>query len=230
MARSSIDDPVEKFRFKVTVVSVSPTLSGVVESAAALAIGQFGPNEDIYAKKLAVISRAGFSEVILPRQTISEISYRENIDSYRFIKVPGLARYEPVVLKRGVTFNRDLYDWMRQVNDELALLVTAGELSQDIRKGPTQSENFRKDVVIEVLDREGKAIKGWYLFNAWPTAYKPGDDLNAQTDQKLVEELTITYEVFLELEGGIQGFARELSKNTLETVITSYKNKIPYTR
>lgn len=230
MARSSTEDPIEKFRFKVTVVSVSPTLNGVVESAAAFALNDTAINNNENAKKLAVLSRAGFSEVALPRSTISEMTYRENLDSYRFIKVPGLVRYEPVILRRGVTANRDLYDWIRQVNDELALLVAANELSQDVKKGPVQSENFRKDVVIEVLDREGNSIKAWYLFNAWPTSYKPGDDLNAQSDAKLVEELTLTYEVFLELEGGIEGLAKELAKNTFENVIDSYKNKLPFTR
>jgi phage tail-like protein len=168
----------------------------------------------------------GFSEVTLPRTTISEIPYRENIDGYRFQKTPGLVRYDPITLKRGVTKSRDLYDWLRLVNDELALLGVANELVGSVRKGPKQSEGFRKDVIIEVLDREGKAVKGWYLFNAWPTSYKPGDDLSAQTEDKLVEELTLTYELFLELEGGLKGFGKEILKNVGELVV----DQLPFTR
>lgn len=234
MARSSTEDPVEKFRFRVTVIAVSPTLSGAVESAAAVAANQFGGEVGKFAKQLRVISRAGFSEIILPKQTVSEITYRENIDAYRFIKVPGLVRYDPVVMRRGVTLNRDLYDWIRQVNDELALLVTSGELSKDFKKGPIQSENFRKDVVIEVLDREGNPVKGWYLFNSWPTSYKPGDDLNASGEEKLIEEITLTYEVFLELEGGLQGFAKEIIFGAYEPVdqmsANSYIKKLPFSK
>jgi phage tail-like protein len=230
MARSSTQDPVEKFRFRVTVVAVSPNLTGAVESAAAVAASQFGGAVGKFANQLKVLARAGFSEIILPRQTISEISYRENIDAYRFIKVPGLVRYEPVIMKRGVTASRDFYDWLRQVNDELALLVVAGELTKDVKKGPVQSENFRKDVIIEVLNREGESVKGWYLFNAWPTSYKPGDDLNASGEEKLVEEMVLTYEVFLELEGGLKGFAKEIAKGAVESVVDSYFKKLPFSR
>lgn len=235
MARSSTQDPIEKFRFRVTVIAVSPSLNGVVETAAGLATGiQDNAAIQDLAKRTRVLTRLGFSEIVLPRQTITEIPYRENIDAYRFIKVPGLTRYEPVTFKRGVTSNRDLYDWLRQVNDELALLVTANELNLGTKKGPKQSENFRKDLIIEVLDREGNPVKGWYLFNSWPTSYKPGNDLAANIDEKLVEELTVTYEVFLELEGGLKGFAAEIAKGAIESLIDKYlgpdEDKLPFSR
>lgn len=220
MARSSSVDPLEKFRFRLTVIAVSPSLTGAVETIGSLS------GQGTIAKNFAVLSRVGFSEIDLPRTTISEIPYRENIDGYRFTKIPGLVRYDPITLKRGVTKSRDLHDWMRLVNDELALLTTANELTNDIKKGPKQSENFRKDVVIEVLDREGVAIKGWYLFNAWPTSYKPGDNLDSQSEEKLIEEITLTYELFLELEGGIKGFGKEILKNVGELVI----DQLPFTR
>lgn len=220
MARSASSDPLEKFRFRVTVINVSASLTGVVETLSNLA------GQGTVVKNFAVLARAGFTEIDLPRATISEIPYRENIDGYRFTKSPGLVRYDPVTLKRGVTKSRDLYDWMRLVNDELALLTTANELAGNVKKGPKQSENFRKDVVIELLDREGTSIKGWYLFNAWPTTYKPGDALNASAEEKLIEEVGLTYEVFLELEGGIKGFAKEILKNVGESVV----DELPFTR
>lgn len=220
MARSASSDPLEKFRFRVTVIAVSPNLTGVVETLSNLA------GQGTVLRNFGVLGRVGFSEIDLPRATISEIPYRENIDGYRFTKVPGLVRYDPVTLKRGVTKSRDLHDWIRLVNDELALLTTANELTGDVKKGPKQSENFRKDVVIEVLDREGNPIKGWYLFNAWPTSYKPGDSLNAQAEEKLIEEISLTYEVFLELEGGMKGFAKEILKNVGELVV----DELPFTR
>lgn len=229
MARSSTKDPIEKFRFRVTVIAISPTLTGAVESLSALVPADNSVVSDI-AKQTRVLTRLGFSEITLPRQNVTEISYRENIDAFRFIKVPGLTRYEPVIFKRGVTGSRDLYDWLRQVNDELALLVVAGELTKNVKKGPKQSENFRKDMIIEVLDREGNPIKGWYLINAWPTSYKPGNDLSASVDEKLVEELTVTYEVFLELEGGLKGFAKEIAKGAVESLIDAYADKLPFSR
>lgn len=204
MARSSKVDPVDKFRFRVTVLAIDASLIGAVDTLTNLGSG---PHEG-----LKLITRAGFSKVSSPKATINEINYRENIDNIRFSKMPGLAKYEPVTMGRGVTSNRNLYDWYRLVNEEMALLATAQELSKDAQFSVAQSDNFRKDVVIEVLDREGKPVKAWYLFNAWPIGYTPGNDLDASSEEKLVEEITLTYEFFLELEGGLEGFAKEMAK------------------
>lgn len=209
MARSSKVDPVERFRFRVTVVAVDPSLTGVVETIASVA------GNNTLKKTFAILSRSGFNEITLPKANVSEMPYRENIDNLRFSKIPGLVKYDPITLRRGVTINRDLYDWYRLINEEIALLSAAQELNQNAKFIPRQSENYRKDIVIEVLDRSGKAIKGWYLLNAWPVSYKPGNDLNASADEKLIEEMTLTYELFLELEGGIEGLAKELAKGVL---------------
>lgn len=207
MARSSTQDPIEKFRFRVTVIALDLSVTGGLDTIAGLSgSGTF------FKEKFAVVARAGFSQVSTPKVEIGEITYRENIDNLRSIKVPGLSKYSPVILSRGVTQSRDLYDWYRLVNDELALLSVANELSRASSKMPIQSDNFRKDVVIEVLNRRGDPIKAWYLFNAWPTIYAPGNDLDAESEDKLIESLTLTYEHFLELEGGLQGLANELAR------------------
>ena len=207
MARSSKEDPIEKFRFRVTVIALDISVTAAVESLAGLSSGG-----TFFKERLALISRAGFSQVSLPKVNVGEMSYRENIDNLRSIKVAGLVKYDPITLSRGVTKNRDLYDWFRLVNDELALLSVAGELTRDVAFSPAQSDNYRKDVIIEVLNRKGEPTKAWYLFNAWPTAYVPGNDLDANSEEKLVESITLTYEHFIELEGGAEGFAKEMAK------------------
>lgn len=207
MARTSKADPVEKFRFRITVISLDLSVNGVLDTISGLSSsGTFARNN------IAILSRAGFSSVSLPKANVSTMTYRENIDNQRFTKIPGLVKYDPIVLSRGVTENRNLYDWYRLVNEELALLNVAGELAQDAVFTPTQSGNFRRDVIIEVLDREGEPVKAWYLFNAYPASYTPGTDLNAATEEKLLEELTLEYEFFLELEGGAEGFGKEMLK------------------
>lgn len=209
MARSSKKDPIDKFRFRVTVVSLDLSAEAAITTIAGLSSGRSDAND-----KLGVITRAGFSRIApMPQATISTMTYRENLDNLRSIKVPGLATYNDVTLSRGsVVENRDLYNWFRLVNEELALLTVANEFVGDQNFTPTQSSTFRKDVIIESLDREGNPTKAWYLFNAWPNSYTPGDSLDAQAEDKLVEELTLSYEAFIELEGGADGLLEELSK------------------
>lgn len=220
MARTSNSDPIEKFRFRVTVIALDVSVTGAIDTLAGLA----GIN------KLSVVSRAGFSEVTLPKITINEMTYRENIDGQRFIKVPGLARFEKISLRRGVTANRDLYDWYRLVNEDLGLLSAANELLGSASIAPTQSDNFRKDVIIEVLNREGRAVKAWYLLNAWPSGYSPGNDLNSTSEEKLIEEINLSYELMLEIEGGAGGFAKEMAKGALLIGAGALLEQIPFLR
>lgn len=226
MARSSKDDPIEKFRFSVSVISIDLSVSSAVQD-----IGALAGNNSFVRQKFAVIARAGFSEVGLPKANINEMSYRENVDNQRFSKGPGLVKYEPIVMRRGVTDSFDLYNWYREVHDDLALLSVGQELSKDAKLAPVQSETFRKEVIITVHNRAGEPVKQWILFNAFPIAYKGGNDLNASGDEKLVEEITLTYESFLELEGGVDGFAKQLAKDALEgAAVTAIANKLPFLR
>lgn len=246
MARSTSVDPLDKFRFRVSVINVDLSLTGAIDTLSA-----FVPsNNDL--KVFKVLTRAGFSVVSLPTAEVKEMNYRENLDAQRLTKIPGLVRYENISLKRGVTspiapngraidtsFNgsRDLYEWYRLVNDDTLLLSISNELNKDAKYAPSQNEDFRKDVIIEVLDREGKPAKGWYLFNAYPVKYIPGDGLNAEESEKLIEELVLSYEFFLELQGGLEGFAKEIAKNAVMAAATGegpvgqfLKKKLPFTR
>lgn len=212
MARSAEKDPLEKFRFRVSVISIDLSVSNVLETAANAGF----INASVNGKSLLkILNRAGFSEVGIPQAKINSFTYRENIDAFRSQKNAGLVTYEPITMRRGVTENRDFYDWFRIVNDEMALLAVSGELARESKFVPTQNDRFRRDIAIEVLDRKGEPKKGWYVMNAFPIAYKGGDDLNASSEEKLVEELTFDYEMFLEFEGGIEGFAKELAKGAL---------------
>lgn len=222
MPRSSRLDPIEKFRFKLTVISVDLSLDGAINTVA----GAVGGNS------FAVLTRAGFNEITLPRANVNSYTYRENLDAQRSSKIPGLVTYEPITLRRGVTSTRDLYDWYRLVNDESFLLASAQELARDSIVAPPQSDNFRKDVIIECLDREGAATKAWQLMNCFPNTYKPGDDLIASSEEKLIEELGLEYEFFLELEGaGAEDFLKELARGVavgvLDGALDTFGDNLP---
>ena len=225
MARSSAEDPIEKFRFTVTVFSLDLSVSGAFDALGLIGsslLPSKGGKE--LASKFAVLSKNGFSEITLPKANVSEINYRENTDSQRFIKIPGLARYEPISLRRGVTDNRNLYNWYRLVNDDTLLRSAAAELSQDHVAPPTQTDTFRKEVLITGHDRSGNVTKQWMLFNAFPISYKGGNDFKSDSDEKLIEEITLTYESFLEVAGGksgLAGFFEELARDMAENVATT---------
>jgi phage tail-like protein len=116
-----------------------------------------------------------FSEVDLPSGELEVISYREGGDkSSTARKLPGLATYANVTLKRGVTGRLELFEWWREVRD--------GNLD-------------RRNVTVTLLDEQRSPVQRWLLRNAWPAKldYSP---LNALGNEVVIETLELAHEGF----------------------------------
>lgn len=210
MARSGRHDPVEVFRFDVRFISVSLAPSQLLNAAKNGGL-QF--------------SRAGFATATTPEVTHGVMTYRDNLDNYAPRKIPGLAKFNQLTLTRGVlpapennqvsTGNKDFYAWVSQVvsfNPSQALLNEITGTSRNVLIRQTQ--DFRKDMIIIQRDRTGKAAKRWYIMNAFPVVYKGGSDLDATSESKSVETLTLEYEMAFELPSVVDA-AKEFVANLL---------------
>lgn len=193
MARSSIFDPVSKCRFDVQIIAVSLAPGALANNIARNAISQF--------------ARVGFANVDIPEMTTAVMEYRENTDNPAPRKIAGLARFNDITLSRGVLSNfhksnntKDFYRWVTKVVNFNPALSIINELTGTSRNVLlTQSENYRKDLIIVARDREGKAARRWYIVNAFPKIYKGGDGLDAKSDDILIENMTLSYELAFEL-------------------------------
>jgi phage tail-like protein len=118
---------------------------------------------------------AGFSQVVLPNISIDLIEYRLGNDKESGTrKLPGLAHYGNVVLRRGVIGSLNLYHWINQV-----------------RNGDVTA---RRTVTISLLSEDlGAVVFTWKLLHAWPVKYSFGD-LNAKGTDVAIEELVLAYE------------------------------------
>lgn len=174
MARSSKVDPLERFRF-----SVSWSADGESESTA--------------------LVRLGFHDVQMPKRATTKISYREGLDPDVHQLAAGLSTMEDVVMSRGVIIediNGEFYKWISAVHKP-----TAGAVGREAlgARGKAALNNYKKDITIKLLDREGNTARQWTLYNAFPTNFVPGSDLNAGEDgDKAMEQLTLAYEDFKE--------------------------------
>jgi phage tail-like protein len=187
MARSSIVDPLEKFRF-----AVSWSIDGESEGTA--------------------LVRLGFHDIQMPKRSTNEISYREGIDPDINQKAPGLSSMENITMSRGVIIedaNYEFYKWMSAVHNPTT--GHEGREALGARRSDAAAAEYRKDVTVQMLDREGNVARQWTLFNAFPVQFTPGSDLNAGEDgEKSMESLTLTYEDFKEEAPGTSD-AREPS-------------------
>ena len=120
--------------------------------------------------------QAGFSEVSGLASEVEVMTYREGGDA-RVRKLPGLAKFPNVILKRGFTANRDLWDWHRTALD-----------------GAVQRRNVR----ITLLDSSRQPVARWTLTDAWPAKWQ-GPDLDARSSGITIESIELVHEG-LELE------------------------------
>ena len=175
MARSSTVDPLEKFRFRVLWSS-----DGESEGTP--------------------LVRVGFHDVQMPKRSTTKISYREGVDPDINQLAPGLSTMEDVVMSRGVIIddpNNEFYKWASAVHNPTTGHVGRSALGG--RASDAASNEYRKDVTVQMLDREGNVARQWTLYQAWPSNFVPGSDLNAGEDgEKSMEALTLAYEDFRE--------------------------------
>ena len=115
----------------------------------------------------------GFSEVEVPSGEIEVIEYREGGDRVNSArKLPGLAKYPNVTLKRGITGRTDLFEWWKLVRD-----------------GQVQ----RRNVTITLLDEQRQAVLRWHLRDAFPVKIE-GPSLNASGNEVAIETLELAHE------------------------------------
>ena len=96
------------------------------------------------------IAEASFSEVQVAEATIEVIERREGSDPTHIHKLPGLAKYSNVTLKRGATASTELFNWWKAVAD--------GQLQ-------------RRNMVVRLLDEQNRPVKRWTMRNVWPARY-----------------------------------------------------------
>lgn len=118
------------------------------------------------------ITQAGFQEVGGLDASTDSIEYREGNDPSHVRKLPGMHKYSPITLKRGITDSDELWKWYRTV---------------------VEGKPERKNGSIVLLDDAGQEKIRWNFVNAWPSKWT-GPSFNATSNQVAVETLEITHE------------------------------------
>jgi phage tail-like protein len=119
------------------------------------------------------IASASFSECTGLGSSIDVVEYREGGDpSLSTRKLPGLRKYTNITLKRGITGNRDLYDWHRK--------ILGGEL-------------VRRNGSVILLDDQRQEVVRWNFLNGWICKYE-GPTLDAKSSEVAIETVEICHE------------------------------------
>jgi phage tail-like protein len=114
-----------------------------------------------------------FSECTGLEATMEPKVIKEGGRNYGVVQRSGPVTFATVILKRGMTETRDLYNWFEMVGNG--------------------SYAYRLAATITMLDRSGGKLLSWTLEKALPVKFKAAD-LNAKNTEIGIEELHIAHE------------------------------------
>jgi phage tail-like protein len=122
---------------------------------------------------------AAFSEVSGLDSENTPIEYREGADATNGPrKLPGIEKHSNVILRRGITGSKALWDWRKEVRDGIGAFP------------PSRTVTIK--LLNETGDRNNPAMT-WTLRNAWPMKIT-GPTLNAKGNDFAVEQLDLAHE------------------------------------
>ncbi|MBM7868048.1 phage tail protein [Heliobacterium gestii] len=114
----------------------------------------------------------GFSEVSGYDASIAVVEYRAGDHATTPMKMPGLAKYGNITLKRGVTDSMDLFNWIQACID--------GKIT-------------RNTVTITAIDESGADKASWTVTAAWPCKYT-APNFNGNGGEVAIESLELAHE------------------------------------
>jgi phage tail-like protein len=113
-----------------------------------------------------------FSEVSGLSVEVTPIEYRDGTGEKTMMKLPGLAKYGNITLKRGVSGHIGFWNWIRR------------GMNGDVQ---------RQEGYIALHNEDRQEVMRWNFRNAWPTKYT-GPGFDATTNKLAIETLEFVHE------------------------------------
>lgn len=126
---------------------------------------------------------AGISRVSALRRSTEVVAHREGGSPSTANKSPGISRFDPVTLERGITHDRAFERWVDQVWN------IGGGLGAEVAL-----KDFRKDVGIELYNEAGQLVIAYRVFRCWPSLFEALPDLDANGAVVAVQKLVLENE------------------------------------
>jgi phage tail-like protein len=118
------------------------------------------------------VTVAGFSECAGLNAESDVIEYRVGSEEATMRKLPGMKKYTNITLKRGLTDNKDLWNWRKHVLD-----------------GRTE----RQSGAVVLLNEARQPALRWTFREGWPAKWD-GPSLNGKNNEVAIETLEIAHE------------------------------------
>lgn len=124
---------------------------------------------------------AGISKISGLNRVTEVIPYREGGDTSSFGVTPGSTKFEPITLERGVTHDPEFEKWANLV------FSMEGDAGMSLK-------NFKKDILIELLNLNGQLVMAYKVYRCWVSEYQPLPELDANGNCVAIEKLVLQHE------------------------------------
>lgn len=123
---------------------------------------------------------AGVSKMSPLKRTTEVITHREGGDINVDRKSPGRTTFAPIVFERGVTHDPEFEAWAN-------LAFNKSSESMSLR-------NFRKNIIIELLNEAGAVAIVYKVYQCWVSEYSALPELNVGANAVAIQSITIENE------------------------------------
>ena len=109
------------------------------------------------------------------------VEWRSGGDPVHVRKIPGQTMYEPITLEQGLTHDPVFERWANLVNN------IDGDAAMSLA-------NFRKDIVINVMNLQGNVAISYQVKRAWVSEYQALPELDAENCLIGIQRIVLQHE------------------------------------
>ncbi len=124
---------------------------------------------------------AGVSKIGALKQSTEPVTHREGGDPSTSRVAPSKWKFEPIHLERGVTHDVEFENWAKLIYN------TGGDAAISLK-------NFRKDIIIELLNEQGSVAKAYKVYRCWVSEYTALPELDAGGNSVAIESMVVQNE------------------------------------
>lgn len=126
---------------------------------------------------------AGVSRISGLKRSTEVVEHREGGDPSTSHKSPGLSRFEPITLERGVTHDTAFEEWA----DKVWSLGAAAGMESSLA-------NFRKDIILDVFNEAGQKVLSYKVYRCWVSEYQALPMLEGDGNAVVIESIKLENE------------------------------------
>lgn len=114
-------------------------------------------------------------------RTTEPVVHRDGASPSNFRVSPGSTKFAPIVLERGVTHDTAFADWASLTFN------LAGDAAMSLK-------NYRKDIIIELLNHQGTVVMAYKVYRCWVSEYQALPELDANGTCVALEKIVLQHE------------------------------------